>query len=102
MQCLCCKKKLSFANRILNGAFCGDGHRDSFLEALNRLGLARLSEARPSMPRAAWSDDLLRLQEQLCAEPANGNRVLKRLKSESTQLIHDLALPSLEYEQHVA
>jgi hypothetical protein len=80
------------------------------LEVLNRLGLARLIEARSRMPRTAqgdepvvqhavsMDDDLLLLERQVCAEPANGNRVLKRLKSESTQFIYDLARPGLECE----
>ncbi len=103
VHCLYCKKQLPFVARILSGNFCGKSHRDSYLEALNRLGLARLVEARSWMTRlepgegsaAPQNDslhrDLLLIQGQLCKEPPSGSRVIKRLKSESNQLIYDLS-----------
>ena len=108
VHCLYCKKRLPLLARIISGNFCGMAHRDSYLEALNRLGLARLIEARSWMTRSSTSEetaahhldsvhaDLLLIQGQLCKEPATGNRVMKRLKSESSHLIYGLARPPQE------
>lgn len=102
VHCLYCKKRLPLVARILSGNFCGIAHRDSYLEALNRIGLARLIEARSWMTRSSPSEetaahhpdslhaDLLLIQG-LCKEPATGSRMMKRLKSESSQLIYGLA-----------
>jgi hypothetical protein len=46
MHCMFCQRPLPLIAKILNGKFCDAGHRDSYLNDLNRLGLARLVEAR--------------------------------------------------------
>ena len=49
MRCYYCKANISVLNKMMNGSFCRPAHRTAYLEALNRLGLARLQEARASM-----------------------------------------------------
>jgi hypothetical protein len=40
-----CKAKVSFRMRILHGRYCSAAHKEAYLEAMDRLGLARLAEA---------------------------------------------------------
>jgi len=103
MDCLYCQRKLTVFVKILNGAFCGSDHREAYLEALNRIGLARLVEARARMEKQttgeqgaqvqsdSFHDELRSLEQRFRVEPSNGSRVLRRLKTESTQLLHELA-----------
>lgn len=103
MNCLHCQRKMSVVIKILNGPFCCSDHRDAYLEVLNRLGLARLVEARarltihmsddPGNPGQSKSsqDDVMIIQTRVCNEPDDLNRMFRRLKTESSQLLHTLA-----------
>ncbi|MBI3759117.1 MAG: hypothetical protein HY269_05110 [Deltaproteobacteria bacterium] len=51
MRCYYCKSKISVLNRMMNGSFCRPAHRTAYLEGLNRLGLARLQDAKASMAK---------------------------------------------------
>jgi hypothetical protein len=94
---------MSVVVKILNGPFCCSDHREAYLEVLNRLGLARLVEARArltmhfsdghrnSAQTQVTSDDVLIIQTRVGKEPQGGNRMFRRLKTESTQLLHNLA-----------
>jgi len=92
---------MSVMIKILNGPFCCSDHRDAYLEVLNRLGLARLVEARARLKihmsdesanaGQTQRDDVMVIQTRVCSEPDDLNRMFRRLKTESTQLLHTLA-----------
>jgi len=88
---------MSVVVKILNGPFCSSDHRDAYLEVLNRLGLARLVEARARLKMHFGTDgtsvteDVLVFQTRVGREPDNMNRMFRRLKTESNQLLHNLA-----------
>jgi len=90
---------MSVVVKILNGPFCCSDHRDAYLEVLNRLGLARLVEARARLKMHFGTDgtnalqpteDVLVIQTKVGREP-DINRMFRRLKTESNQLLHNLA-----------
>jgi len=94
---------MSVVVKILNGPFCCSDHREAYLEILNRLGLARLVEARARLKMhfsddrgntgqiQVTSEDVMIIQTRVCKEPDDVNRMFRRLKTESTQLLHNLA-----------
>ena len=47
-KCMFCDAPVSVASRLLHGRYCSTAHHEAYLESLDRLGLQRLREARPS------------------------------------------------------
>lgn len=103
MNCLHCQRKMSVVVKILNGPFCCSDHRDAYLEVLNRLGLARLVEARARLKMQfsndrsgdvqsqSSKDEVMIFQAKAGKEPQSGSGMFRRLKTESSQLLHNLA-----------
>lgn len=45
--CMFCNSNLSFGTKLLHDRYCSAEHKEAYLQAMDRLGLERLTAARP-------------------------------------------------------